>query len=65
MSTNPDDDRITSKLPALQFYQLSLASPEPQPGIDFDKDAAARGMNFQWKGQVQQLPSEPLWTEPG
>ena len=25
--TNPDDDLITSKLPALQFYQLAIPSP--------------------------------------
>jgi len=66
MRTDPDDDRITSKLPALQFYQLSLGSPEPQPGIDFDKDAAARGDElFSGKAQCNNCHSEPLWTEPG
>ena len=40
--TNGTDDLITSKLPALQAYQLSL--PEPQPPVgSFDPAAAARG----------------------
>ena len=44
--TNPDDDLVTSKLPALQFYQLALPSPKPQAGIDFDADAASRETNY-------------------
>lgn len=39
---DPDSDRITPKLSALQFYQLALPSPQPPPG-SFDKDAAERG----------------------
>jgi plastocyanin len=66
MITDPDDDRITSKLPALQFYQLSLSSPVPQPGIDFDKEAALRGDElFSEKAQCNNCHTEPLWTEPG
>jgi cytochrome c peroxidase len=64
--TNPDDDMITSKLPALQFYQLALPSPVPQPGVDFDKDAAERGDElFSGKAQCNNCHVEPLWTEPG
>ncbi len=64
--TNPDDDLITSKLPALQFYQLALPSPVPQAGIDFDKDAAARGDElFSGKAMCNNCHVEPLWTEPG
>ncbi len=37
--TNGTDDQITSKLPALQAYQLSLASPLP-PADSFDAAAA-------------------------
>ena len=64
--TNPDDDLITSKLPALQFYQLALPSPVPQPGVDFDKDAAERGDElFGGKAKCVTCHVEPLWTEPG
>jgi len=40
--TNGTDDLITSKLPALQAYQLSLNAPPPPAG-SFDAVAAARG----------------------
>jgi mono/diheme cytochrome c family protein len=40
--TNPPDDLITAKLPALQAYQLSIAAPPPPAG-SFDAAAAARG----------------------
>lgn len=40
--TNGTDDLISSKLPALQAYQLSLPAPPPPPG-SFDPGAAARG----------------------
>jgi hypothetical protein len=63
---NPDDDRITSKLPALQFYQLSLPAPTPRPGIDFDPVAASRGDElFSGKAGCNNCHVDPLWTEPG
>lgn len=40
--TNGSDDLVTSKLAALQAYQLSLAAPAPPAG-SFDGAAAARG----------------------
>lgn len=40
--THGTDDRISSKLPALQAYQLSLSSP-PAPAGSFDPVAAQRG----------------------
>src|SRR5262245_8057649 len=40
---DPEDDLITKKLPALQFYQLAIPAPAPQPGQDFDPAAARRG----------------------
>ncbi|MBC8023923.1 MAG: c-type cytochrome [Burkholderiales bacterium] len=40
--TNGPDDQVSSKLPALQAYQLSLASPAPPAG-SFDSAAAERG----------------------
>lgn len=41
--TNPPDDLVSSKLPALQEYQLSLAAPVPPAG-SYDEAAAKRGM---------------------
>jgi mono/diheme cytochrome c family protein len=40
--TNGTDDQVTSKLPALQAYQLTLAPPPPPPG-SFNAAAASRG----------------------
>ena len=66
VSVGPDDDRVTSKLPALHFYQLSLPAPKPRPGIDFDVDAAGRGDElFSGKANCNSCHHEPLWTEPG
>lgn len=63
---NPDNDQITSKLPALQFYQLALASPIPVDGIDFNASAATLGDSlFSGKAQCNNCHVEPLWTEPG
>ncbi|MFL6600371.1 MAG: hypothetical protein ACJ8R9_03495 [Steroidobacteraceae bacterium] len=62
----PDDDQITSKLPALHFYQLALPAPKPQPGRDFDPTAAKRGDElFSGKAQCNNCHVDPLWTEPG
>lgn len=61
---NPDDDLITSKLAALQMYQLSI--PAPNPTVQFDKAAAARGDElFSGKAGCNNCHVEPLWTEPG
>jgi len=63
---NPDDDRVTGKLAALQFYQLALPALKPRPGIDFDADAAERGDQlFSGKANCNSCHREPLWTEPG
>ena len=63
---DPDEDRITPKLAALQFYQLSLPAPTPKSGIDFDANAAARGdALFSGKAGCNNCHVEPLWTEPG
>jgi hypothetical protein len=64
--TDPDNDRITRKLGALQFYQLAIPAPRPTPGVDFDPDAAARGHTlFRDRAQCNTCHVEPLWTEPG
>jgi hypothetical protein len=66
LQTPPDEDRITSKLPALHFYQLAIPAPKPTPGVDFDAAAAARGDElFGGKAHCNDCHVEPLWTEPG
>jgi hypothetical protein len=60
---SPDDDLITSKLQALQFYQLAIPSP---PAGSFDPAAAARGDElFSGKAQCNNCHVEPLWSDPG
>jgi hypothetical protein len=59
------DDQITSKLAALQFYQLAIPAPTP-PNGSFNAAAAARGealFNGQAKCATCHVP--PLFTEPG
>jgi hypothetical protein len=59
---NPPD-MITSKLPALQEYQLSLEAP-PSPG--FDQQAAARGEEvFEGEGQCSSCHTGDLLTDAG
>jgi hypothetical protein len=63
--TDPDHDRITSKLAPLHFYQLALAAPKPPAG-SFDAAAAKRGDElFGGKAKCNMCHVEPLWTEPG
>jgi hypothetical protein len=62
----PDDDRITKKLPSLHFYQLAIPAPAPEPGVDFNVAAAARGDElFSGKAGCNNCHVEPLWTDPG
>jgi hypothetical protein len=62
---SPDEDLITSKLQALQFYQLAIPAPQPSPG-SFDPTAAARGDElFSGKAKCNNCHVEPLWTDPG
>jgi cytochrome c5 len=58
-------DLITSKLPALQFYQLALKAPKPPRGR-FNVDAARRGKHvFEGKGTCSSCHIKPTFTEPG
>lgn len=58
-------DLITSKLGALQSYQLGISAPQP-PKSSFDEEAAARGKEL-FKGQAKCATCHvpPLFTEPG
>ena len=63
--TRHDTDMVTSKLAALQFYQLALPAPRP-PANSFDKDAANRGQSvFDGKAKCSTCHVPPLFTEPG
>src|SRR5215207_904294 len=58
-------DRITAKLPALHFYQLSLPTPKA-PANAFDRRAAANGEKiFNAKARCGSCHVPPLFTEPG
>jgi hypothetical protein len=61
--TTGTDDLITSKLPALQAYQLSIAAPPPPAG-SFDGAAAARGQQvFAGDGQCSSCHTGPHLTD--
>jgi hypothetical protein len=60
-----ETDLITSKLPALQFYQLSIAAPDP-PVDSFDAEAAARGeVLFNDRAMCSTCHVPPIFVEPG
>jgi cytochrome c peroxidase len=61
--TNGSEDRVSSKLPALQAYQLSLAAPAAPAG-SFDAAAAARGKAvFDGAGTCAGCHSGALYTD--
>lgn len=61
--TNGTIDLVSSKLPALQAYQLSLAAPLPPAG-SFDPAAAARGkIVFRSVGQCSRCHIGPTLTD--
>ncbi len=66
LQIEPEEDQITSKLPALHVYQLALPAPKPVSGLHFNVDAAVRGNElFSGKAQCSTCHTVPLWTEPG
>ena len=61
--TNGTEDLVSSKLPALQAYQLSLAAPAAPAGT-FDAAAATRGKAvFEGAGQCATCHSGALFTD--
>jgi hypothetical protein len=63
--TQHNPDLVTSKLAALEFYQLALPPPRP-PANSFDKDAAVRGQAvFAGAAKCSTCHVPPLFTEPG
>jgi hypothetical protein len=60
-----DPDLVTSKLPALQFYQLSIPAPRPAHG-SFDPAVAEQGRGvFNGAAGCASCHVPPLFTEPG
>ena len=60
-----ENDMVTAKLGALQFYQLAMPAPTPPEG-SFDRAAATRGETiFKGKANCTQCHVPPLFTEPG
>jgi hypothetical protein len=60
-----ETDLISSKLAALQAYQLAIAAPAPPKG-SFDTAAAVRGAAlFDGKAQCSTCHTDPTATEPG
>src|SRR5919199_6323176 len=59
------EDRISPKLPALQFYQLAIPAPKAPTG-SFDATAASRGKAvFEGAGKCATCHVSPTYTEPG
>ena len=60
-----EPDLTTSKLPALQFYQLSIPAPTPPRG-SFDAQAARAGKAvFNGAAKCATCHVPPIFTEPG
>ena len=63
--TTSKTDLVTSKLPALQAYQLALAAP-PAPAGSFDVEAAGRGKSlFEVGAQCAMCHMGPAGTDAG
>ena len=61
----PTHDQVTSKLAALQFYQLAIPAPAP-PKDSFDTRAAERGAAlFTSNAKCSTCHVPPLFSEPG
>lgn len=60
-----DTDHVSSKLAALQFYQLCIPPPRP-PKDSYNQEAANRGqVLFTGKAQCATCHVPPLFAEPG
>jgi hypothetical protein len=58
-------DKVSSKLPALHYYQLSLRAPKP-PSNSYNHAAAARGKAvFTGAGKCSSCHMPPTFSEPG
>jgi hypothetical protein len=65
MPARGEEDRTTSKLAALHYYQLSIPAPKAPPG-SFNQANAERGRAlFDGKAGCARCHVPPLFTEPG
>jgi cytochrome c5 len=65
VSIDQEPDLVTSKLPALRDYQLSIAAPPPPEGT-FDPAAAERGREvFEGAGQCASCHAGETYTDAG
>jgi hypothetical protein len=59
------EDRVTGKLAALHYYQLTIPPPAP-PASSYDKRLAEQGKSlFEGKAACARCHVPPLFTEPG
>lgn len=64
-NTREKPDRVTAKLAALHFYQLSIPAPKAPAG-SYDKAAFERGKAvFNNRGKCAACHVPPIFTEPG
>src|SRR4051812_33365345 len=64
-NVRPAEDKVTPKLGALQYFQLSLPTPKP-PADAFDAARAKEGQAlFAGKARCASCHVPPLYTEPG
>jgi len=64
-NTRGTPDKLTSKLAALHFYQLSIPAPTAKPG-SYDRAAFERGKAlFDGSAKCARCHVPPLFTEPG
>lgn len=64
-NTRGAPDKVTAKLPALHYYQLSIPAPKPPAG-SFDARAFERGKTlFEGKARCATCHVPPLYTKPG
>jgi len=64
-NTRGKPDKLTSKLAALHFYQLSIPAPQAPPG-SYDRAAFERGKTlFDGTAKCATCHVPPLFTEPG
>lgn len=64
-NTREKPDRVTAKLAALHYYQLSMPAPKAPAG-SYDKAAFERGKTvFNGAGKCATCHVPPLFTEPG
>ncbi|HEX8027075.1 MAG TPA: hypothetical protein VF491_01370, partial [Vicinamibacterales bacterium] len=59
------DDGVTSRLPALQYYQLSIPAPAAPAGSFVQRSADAGQALFNGRARCSSCHVPPLFTEPG